>query len=200
MSGDDTGSGGAAKTFTQADVDRIVRDRVAREREKYADYDELRAKADDADKTKSKLDKMAEQMEALTKRAETAEIESTRHRVAEELGLTAKEAKRLRGKTYDELLSDGNELVDDLGIDVAARKKGKGGTERRKPADDANNGGDGDDAGTDDENGDDDQQQAAPTRQRRERPTEDLRPGAPVSRGAREELDPLKLVAGIPRR
>ena len=33
------------QTFTQADVDRIVRERVKREREKYADYDELREKA-----------------------------------------------------------------------------------------------------------------------------------------------------------
>ena len=36
------------QTFTQADVDRIVRERVKREREKYADYDDLKAKADGA--------------------------------------------------------------------------------------------------------------------------------------------------------
>ena len=33
------------QTFTQADVDRIVRERVKREREKFADYDDLKAKA-----------------------------------------------------------------------------------------------------------------------------------------------------------
>jgi hypothetical protein len=198
MSTDDGGSAGAAKTFTQADLDRVVRERLERERAKYADYDELKAKAEDADKTKSKLDKMAEQMDALTKRAETAEIETARHRVAEKLGLTAKEANRLRGKTYDELLSDGNELVDDLGIDVEARKKGKTGDTDRKPAGDADNDGDGDDDATDDDKGN--EQQTAPVRQRRQRPTEDLRPGAPVSNGGGEELDPLKLVAGIPRR
>jgi hypothetical protein len=198
MSGDDTGNGGAAKTFTQADVDRIVSERVARERAKYPDYDELKAKAADADKTKSKLDKMAEQVEAITKRAETAEIETARHRVAEKLGLTAKEAKRLNGKTYEELLSDGNELVEDLEIDVEARKKGKGET-GRKPAGDADNEGDGDSGATDDD-GNDEQQQAAPTRQRRARPTEDLRPGGTVPKGSTEETDPLKLVAAIPRR
>ena len=36
------------QTFTQADVDRIVRERVKREREKFADYDDLKAKADGA--------------------------------------------------------------------------------------------------------------------------------------------------------
>ena len=33
------------QTFTQADVDRIVRERVKRERDKFADYDALREKA-----------------------------------------------------------------------------------------------------------------------------------------------------------
>jgi hypothetical protein len=35
----------AGKTFTQADLDRIVADRVARERAKYADYGDLKKKA-----------------------------------------------------------------------------------------------------------------------------------------------------------
>ena len=35
--------------FTQADLDRIVQDRLRREREKYADYDELKAKAAEAE-------------------------------------------------------------------------------------------------------------------------------------------------------
>ena len=33
------------KTFTQSEVDTIVKDRLAREREKYQDYEELKAKA-----------------------------------------------------------------------------------------------------------------------------------------------------------
>ncbi len=35
----------SAKTFTQADLDRIVSDRVARERAKYADYGDLKKRA-----------------------------------------------------------------------------------------------------------------------------------------------------------
>src|SRR5437899_753270 len=36
----------APQTFTQEQVDRIVGDRVARETQKYGDYDELKTKAD----------------------------------------------------------------------------------------------------------------------------------------------------------
>lgn len=39
----------ADKTFTQAELDRIVQDRVARERQKFGDYDDLKAKAAKAD-------------------------------------------------------------------------------------------------------------------------------------------------------
>lgn len=38
-----------AKTLTQDEVDRIIQERVARERAKYADYDDLKAKAEKAD-------------------------------------------------------------------------------------------------------------------------------------------------------
>lgn len=45
---DDTGTeagAGDGKTFTQAELDRIVADRVARERAKYADYGDLKKRA-----------------------------------------------------------------------------------------------------------------------------------------------------------
>ena len=38
-------SGGDAPKFTQADLDRVVGDRLARESKKYADYDELKKAA-----------------------------------------------------------------------------------------------------------------------------------------------------------
>ena len=36
----------AEKKFTQADIDRVVQDRLARERQRYSDYDDLKAKVD----------------------------------------------------------------------------------------------------------------------------------------------------------
>lgn len=38
------------KSYTQAELDRMFQDRVARERQKYADYDDLKAKAGEFDK------------------------------------------------------------------------------------------------------------------------------------------------------
>ena len=52
------------KTFTQADVDAFIKDRLARERQKYSDYDELKNKAAEYDKaqeaSKTELQKAQE--------------------------------------------------------------------------------------------------------------------------------------------
>ncbi len=62
--------GQSDRTFSQSELDRIVQDRLARERNKYADYDDLRAKA-------SRLDEIeqanASDLEKAQKRAEEAE-------------------------------------------------------------------------------------------------------------------------------
>lgn len=44
------------RTFTQAEVNSIVADRLTRERAKYADYDDLKTKAQQFDTTKAELD------------------------------------------------------------------------------------------------------------------------------------------------
>lgn len=53
-----------AKTFTQEDVDRVVKDRLARERAKYDGFDDLKKKASEFDKLeaekKSELEKAQE--------------------------------------------------------------------------------------------------------------------------------------------
>ena len=60
---------GKPETFTQADVDRIVKERVQRERAKFADYDDLKAKAsrfdeiEDANKTE--IEKARERVKAV---------------------------------------------------------------------------------------------------------------------------------------
>ena len=47
------GAGAVAATFTQADMDRVVAERVSRERAKYADHSDLKAKASEFDKLKA---------------------------------------------------------------------------------------------------------------------------------------------------
>lgn len=72
-------------TFTQADVDRIVADRLKREREttktKYADYDALKAKAAEG---KTVEDRMSE----VEKRASDAEARALRSEIASEHGIS----------------------------------------------------------------------------------------------------------------
>ena len=59
------------RTFTQEEVDRIVGDRLQRERAKYADFDAMKKKAakfDEAEQAqKSELQKATERAEALQK-------------------------------------------------------------------------------------------------------------------------------------
>ena len=106
------------QTFTQADVDRIVADRLKREREatrtKYADYDDLKTKAEGA---KTLEDRVAEIEQA----ARQAEERALRAEVANAKGLTANQAKRLQGSTRDELEADADELLADIG---AQKKQG----------------------------------------------------------------------------
>lgn len=53
---------GNDKTFTQAELDQVVRDRLKRERDRYADYDDLKTKA-------SKFDEYEEQNRSATEKA-----------------------------------------------------------------------------------------------------------------------------------
>lgn len=103
------------KTFTQADVDRIVADRLKREQSKYSDYDDLKAKAarfDEAEeKTKSETQKLADASRAAEDRAKKAELDSCRMRVALRKGLTETQVKRLLGTTEEELEADADELL-----------------------------------------------------------------------------------------
>lgn len=100
------------QTFTQADVDRIVADRLKREREatksKYADYDDVKKQAAGA---KSLEERVAE----IEKQAKDAEDRARRAEVANAKGLTPSQAKRLIGSTREELEADADDLLKDIG-------------------------------------------------------------------------------------
>lgn len=54
------------KTFTQADIDRILKDRLAQQAKQYADYDTLKAKVQTAeDAAKTEAEKMADRLKEL---------------------------------------------------------------------------------------------------------------------------------------
>lgn len=83
------------RTFTQAEVDAIVGDRLKRERAKYTDFETLKAKAAKFDEmeeaNKTELQKAIERGDALQKQLDYIkninEIRDIRTKVAEEAGL-----------------------------------------------------------------------------------------------------------------
>lgn len=108
----------APKTFTQEDVDRVVGERLAREREKYSDHEELKAAAEKLkeieEANKSELEKAASQRDKFKSDAEKFGSENTRLRVAIEKGLVGDKADlvdRLRGNTKEELEADADALL-----------------------------------------------------------------------------------------
>lgn len=78
------------RSFSQADVDRVVSERLARERSKFADYDDLKARAARADEA----EKRASELEAAQERA------ALLSEVSKSSGVPA---DVLRGETREEL-------------------------------------------------------------------------------------------------
>lgn len=90
----------ADKTFTQEDVNKIVEDRLQRERQKYAgmaDYDQLKEKAGKYDElqeaSKTELQKATDKADRLQKELDgfkhDASVRAIRAKVAEEKGIPA---------------------------------------------------------------------------------------------------------------
>lgn len=95
----------AEKTFTQAEMDAIIGERLARERSKYADYDEVKAKAAKYDEVeeanKSELQKAVEERDALKARIDKLEADKAHAdavaKAAAEQGVDAALLARMSG-------------------------------------------------------------------------------------------------------
>lgn len=76
---------GDDKTFTEDDVNRIVQKRLAREREKYSDYEDLAEKAKQfdelEDQRKSELEKAQERTSKLERELEQAQLQAQETRL-----------------------------------------------------------------------------------------------------------------------
>lgn len=97
---------------SQADLDRIIQDRVARERSKYADYDDLKATASQVEQFQSRIGELEATNGELTGKVtefeqekELAKLVST---VADEKKVPA---SALRGKTREELEAHAEEIA-----------------------------------------------------------------------------------------
>lgn len=99
-SGDQGGQEGkeADQSFTQADVDRIVRERVKRERDKFSDYDDLKAKAGE----KATAD---ERIADLESKYAAAEARALRSDIAARFGISPEDRDLFLSGTDEETLT-----------------------------------------------------------------------------------------------
>lgn len=129
--GDGEGAGGEGggdgksksqeQTFTQADIDRVVADRLTREREKFKDYDELKARAEGAKTVEQKLADLEQ------KHAES-EIRALRTAIAAEHGISTKKGSKGEPSDADLFLTGSDEATmtaqaTRLSAQIADRKK-----------------------------------------------------------------------------
>src|SRR6185312_2466466 len=89
---------------SQEDLDRIIQERVARERKKYEGFDDLKAKADLFDAVKAEKETLAGRVAEFEAEKDRAALVST---VADESGVPA---AALRGSTLEELTAHAETL------------------------------------------------------------------------------------------
>jgi hypothetical protein len=106
------GSKGFEAITSQEDLDRILTQRLARERGKFADYEDLKAKAaklaDLENASKSEAERTAERIASLEKAAAEASAKALRAEVANAKGVPA---ALLTGSTLEELEAAADALI-----------------------------------------------------------------------------------------
>lgn len=133
----DNGDGGTKtdKTFTQAEVDKLVKDRLERDRKKYVDYEDLKAAKAELDKIKTENMTEAEKLKAELEAVKTAKAEAEAKVKASErkstvtslllkAGISINLADRIKGDTEEEIQAD----IDSLKEIVKTTTSGAGGS------------------------------------------------------------------------
>lgn len=119
---------------TQDDLDRIVETRLARERAKYADYEDLKRKAEELDRIQreqmSEADRLRAELEEERRRRTEVEREALRTRIAAEKGVPA---KLLTGDTEEALIASADALLEFLGQQPEPRRGARVPGEGRQP-------------------------------------------------------------------
>lgn len=121
----------AEKTFTQSEVDQIVGRRLARAKEEYGDYDDLKAAAAELQKIKdagkSEQQKLNDQIATLQKQladkdaeVEKATLAAIKSDVARVKGVPA---NRLHGKSKEELEADADAYLAEVGQRETAKPR-----------------------------------------------------------------------------
>lgn len=105
------------RTFTQAELDDIIKSRLAKERAKYGDYETLQQKAQKFDEmeeaSKSELQKATERADALQKQLDEITqanvIRDIREKVANDTGVPA---TLLTGNTEESCMEQANRILE----------------------------------------------------------------------------------------
>ena len=108
------------RTFTQAEVDALIKDRLDRatkkseEQQRRAQEEAQRRAAEQQGEYKSLYEKTQAELEEVRTQAKAAQLAATRRLVAKELGISEKIAERLVGETEEELRADAEALLGEL--------------------------------------------------------------------------------------
>lgn len=102
-----------AKSFTQEQVNEIVKERLERERAKYSDYEDLKKQVESFNDIKNDYEnKLAtysnsqEEINGLKARIKQYEMDSVKTSVCYDLGIPVEFASRLNGETEEEIKAD----------------------------------------------------------------------------------------------
>ena len=93
---------------TQEEFDAAVRSRLQREREKYADYEDLKAKVGALE---TQVSTLTGEKNALEKQVKGHETNSVKMRIAQELGIPNAMAERLTGETEEDIRKDAEAMA-----------------------------------------------------------------------------------------
>ena len=88
---------------TQEEFNTAIADRLRREREKYADYDSIKA---ENGTLKTQISTLTGEKEALEKKVKGHETASVKMRIAQELNIPTSMADRLTGETEEDIRKD----------------------------------------------------------------------------------------------
>lgn len=107
------------KKFSQEDVDKIVQERLARERAKFSDYDQIKAELEEIREDHASLKAANTDLKAQIAdqagKMKDSELKAQRAEIAKKAGLSEALADRLQGTTPEELAADAKRLAEEMG-------------------------------------------------------------------------------------
>ena len=99
------------KTYTQADVDKMIKDRLARQRNQYSDYNDLKSQAEELSQLREQFSSLQSERDEARSDFEAAVRDVMVLKIALDKGLPFDMVGRLKGDTEEDLAKDADELM-----------------------------------------------------------------------------------------